>query len=231
MDERKGRSKQVGKRIVKEVYKTLYQAFGPRGWWPGETPFEVVIGAILTQNTSWKNVERAIDRLRAKNLLHPANLYKIKDEELAQLIKPSGYYHIKTGRIKNFIVFLHREYGSDLNKMFREEMMFLRKKLLSIKGIGPETADSILLYAGEKPTFVVDTYTKRIFSRHGWISNQNSYEDIRDFFMGNLNIDVKLFNEYHALLVYLGKEFCKKEPRCKECPLKVFLNKKRPNPI
>jgi endonuclease-3 related protein len=218
---------QVKRRILEKVYKILLETFGPRGWWPGETPFEVIIGAILTQNTSWKNVEKSIDRLKAENLLHPAVLYKIKDKKLAELIKSSGYYHIKTKRIKNFMAFLQREYRGNLKEMFREETIILRKKLLSISGIGSETADSILLYAGEKPTFVVDTYTKRIFSRHGWISNQDDYEDIRNLFMENMNNNVKLFNEYHALLVHLGKEFCKKEPRCKECPLRVFSKKSK----
>jgi endonuclease-3 related protein len=219
-------SKQVGKRILEKVFNCLFQTFGPRGWWPGETPFEIIIGAILTQNTSWENVEKAIDRLKARNVLHPAGIYKMKDEKLADFIRPSGYYHIKTKRIKDFLAFLQKEYRLDLNRMFQEKTMVLRRKLLSINGIGPETADSILLYAGGKPTFVVDAYTKRIFSRHGWISHQDSYENVRNLFMENLNHDVKLFNEYHALLVQVGKEFCKREPRCKECPLKVFFRKK-----
>jgi endonuclease-3 related protein len=222
VDNKKSKSKKGGE-TVKDVYKRLYQAFGARRWWPAETQFEVIIGAILTQNTNWKNVEKAIEKLKDKDLLNPARLYKIRNEELAELIRSSGYYNIKTKRIKNFIAFLQEEYRADLDRMFQEEMMVLRDKLLTIKGIGPETADSILLYAGEKPTFVVDAYTKRIFSRHGWISDNDNYEEIRNFFMENLNHDVQLFNEYHALLVYLGKEFCKKEPRCQECPLITFL--------
>ena len=213
----------VGKKILQRVYDTLLQAFGPRGWWPGETPFEVIIGAVLTQNTSWQNVEKAIHRLKAKNVLKPAVLYRMKDEELAELIRPSGYYHIKTRRIKNILGFLQKEYRGNLNRMFQEETLILREKLLAIDGIGPETADSILLYAGEKPTFVVDAYTRRIFSRHGWVSTRDSYEDIKNLFMENLDLDVQMFNEYHALLVYLGKELCKKEPRCNECPLDVFF--------
>jgi len=210
-------------KILKKIYDKLFQAFGPMGWWPGETPFEVIIGAILTQNTSWENVEKAINRLKAKKMLNPADFSRMRDEKLAELIKPSGYYNIKAKRIKNFMDFLQKEYGTDLRRMLQEETMVLREKLLSIKGIGPETADSILLYAAKKPVFVVDTYTRRIFSRHGWVSSTDNYQEIKDFFMRNLKPDVKLYNEYHALLVYLGKNFCKKRPQCGECPLKNFL--------
>jgi endonuclease-3 related protein len=213
---------QIGRKILKKIYNKLFQTFGPMGWWPGETPFEVIIGAILTQNTSWENVEKAIHKLKTKKVLHPAGLYRKKDEELAELIKSVGYYNIKAKRIKNFMAFFQREYGKDLKKMFREDTIVLREKLLSINGIGPETADSILLYAAEKPTFVVDAYTKRILLRHGWISSQDSYQDIKDLFMNNLKHDVKMYNEYHALLVYLGKNFCKKKPQCEGCPLEEF---------
>jgi endonuclease-3 related protein len=216
-------SEEIKRQIPKKIYNKLFRAFGSMGWWPGETPFEVIIGAILTQNTAWGNVEKAIKKLKAEKVLHPVALYRIKERRLATLIKASGYYNIKARRIKNFMAFLKKEYENDLKKMFREDMNVLRDKLLSIDGIGYETADSILLYAAKKPTFVVDAYTKRIFLRHGWISDQDSYHDIKNFFMKNLKQDVKIYNEYHALLVYVGKNFCKKKSECRDCPLKEFL--------
>lgn len=213
----------IGKKLLIDIYQRLLRAFGPRGWWPGETSFEVIIGAILTQNTSWKNVEKAINRLKKEKLLNPNVLYRLRSKELAELIKPSGYYNIKANRIKNFLTFLKNNYKNDLEKMFKEDLNILREKLLSINGIGQETADSILLYAAKKPTFVVDAYTRRIFSRHGWVSIRDSYQEIKNLFMKNLKQDVNMYSEYHALLVHLAKHFCKKKPLCEKCPLKEFL--------
>ncbi|MCD6254955.1 MAG: endonuclease III domain-containing protein [Deltaproteobacteria bacterium] len=211
----------LGQKLM-EIFNLLYDAFGPRHWWPGDSPFEVIVGAILTQNTTWKNVEKAINNLKRANLLEPKALYRLPYEILVDLIHPVGFFNIKAKRLKAFLNFLFEEFQGNLEEMFSLEMEGLRKKLLSIPGIGPETADSILLYAGGKPSFVVDAYTRRILSRHGLIHEEASYEEIRELFMDHLPSDVGLFNEYHALLVELGKRFCKTKPRCKGCPLEVF---------
>jgi endonuclease-3 related protein len=208
------------KDILIKIYRTLYQTYGPRHWWPGETSFEVMVGAILTQNTSWRNVEKAIQKLKGKGVLNPEGIHHLKRSELARLIKSSGYYRIKTDRLKSFIDFLFEEYDGNIKKMGRERLGELREKLLGVKGIGPETADSILLYGLKKPIFVVDAYTRRILSRHGIISEKASYEEVQKLFMDYLPRDEKLFNEYHALFVYLGKTVCKKIPRCEICPLR-----------
>lgn len=208
------------KDILIKIYRTLYQTYGPRHWWPGETSFEVMVGAILTQNTSWRNVEKAIQKLKGKGVLNPEGIHHIKRSELARLIKSSGYYRIKTDRLKSFIDFLFEEYDGNIKKMGRERLGELREKLLGVKGIGPETADSILLYGLKNPIFVVDAYTRRILSRHGIISEKASYEEVQKLFMDYLPRDEKLFNEYHALFVYLGKTVCKKIPRCEICPLR-----------
>jgi endonuclease-3 related protein len=208
------------KNLLIKIYQTLYKVYGPRHWWPGETSFEVMVGAVLTQNTSWRNVEKAIQKLKGKGVLNPEGINRLKKSELAQLIKPSGYYRIKADRLKSFIDFLFGEYDGDLKRMKRERLEALRKKLLGVRGIGPETADSILLYGLKKPIFVVDAYTKRILSRHGIIPEKASYEEVQKPFMDYLASDEKLFNEYHALLVHLGKTLCKKIPKCDLCPLK-----------
>jgi endonuclease-3 related protein len=202
------------------IYRKLYKAYGPRHWWPGETPFEVMVGAILTQNTSWKNVEKAIDRLKEKGLLNSTEIRKLRKKQLASLIRSSGYYRIKAERLKAFVNFLFKHYDGNLNRMKTEEIKTLREKLLGVKGIGPETADSILLYGLKKPIFVVDAYTQRVLSRHGLILEKASYEAIQNLFMDHLPHNQRLFNEYHALLVHLGKTVCKKIPGCGICPLK-----------
>ncbi len=208
------------KDILIKIYRTLYQAYGPRHWWPGETPFEVMMGAILTQNTSWRNVEKAIQKLKGKGVLNPEGIYRLKKSQLAPLIKSSGYFRIKADRLKSFVNFLFEEYDGDIKKMGRERLIELREKLLGVKGIGPETADSILLYGLKKTIFVIDAYTRRILSRHGMIAGNASYKEVQRLFMDHLPLDEKLFNEYHALLVHLGKTVCKKIPRCDICPIK-----------
>jgi endonuclease-3 related protein len=182
-------------------------------------------GAILTQNTSWKNVEKAIQRLKENNLLSVKGLHQLKRQELASLIKSSGYYRIKADRLKAFVSFLFKDYEGDIEKMGEESLLVLRQKLLKIKGIGPETADSILLYGLEKPIFVADAYTKRILSRHSIIPEKASYGEIQKIFMSHLPHNKRLFNEYHALLVHLGKMMCKKIPRCDICPLRSIEHK------
>lgn len=210
----------AARRVLEKIYNTLYSHYGSQHWWPARTRFEVIIGAILTQNTNWKNVEKAIANLKSEDLLRFEALQKVPRGELARLIRPSGYYNIKTDRLRSFIEFLGLEYGGDLKKMFRERTERLRERLLSIHGIGPETADSILLYAAGRPVFVVDAYTRRVLSRHGLCEEESTYGQIQDLFMENLTPDVKMFNEYHALLVRTGKEHCKPKPDCSECPLK-----------
>lgn len=201
------------------IYEKLNAHFGDLRWWPGDSPFEVIVGAILTQNTAWRNVETAIAQLKLKELLHPAEILKIDDNILANLIRPAGYYNIKTQRLKSFVRFLYDEYNGDLDAMFAEELWHLRERLLSVKGIGEETADSILLYAGNKPIFVVDAYTRRILQRHDIIGPNARYTKIQQLFMNSLPHDVPLFNQYHALLVNTGKFFCTGNPNCDKCPL------------
>jgi endonuclease-3 related protein len=206
------------------MYRSLFKAYGPQHWWPGDSSFEVMVGAVLTQNTSWTNVERAIAVLRRERLLTPARLDSIPTVRLAALIRPSGYYNIKAKRLKHLLRFIRDRYSGSLRKMFSDDPAGLRKNLLAVNGIGPETADSILLYAAALPFFVVDTYTKRILSRHGLISPAADYHRVQGLFMDNLPRDTRLYNEYHALIVRAGKEYCKKgAPLCEECPLKPYL--------
>jgi endonuclease-3 related protein len=208
-----------------QIYNRLYNAFGPQHWWPAESRFEVIVGAILTQNTSWKNVEKAQKSLKEKAMLDPEKLYHIPQNKLAMLIRSSGFYNIKARRLKAFMTFLYDEYDGSLDRMFEEEADLLREKLLFVKGLGPETVDSILLYAGDKPYFVVDAYTRRVFSRHSLVSEKSSYAEMQTFFMKRLPLDVSLFNEYHALIVSVGKVFCKTIPDCENCPLGDLLEK------
>lgn len=203
------------------IYNRLLSHFGPSHWWPGESPLEIMVGAILTQNTAWSNVERAMGRLKEEGALNASLLHRMDRALLAEWIRPAGYYRIKAGRLKNFFDFFIREYGGKAGRMKNQTLEVLRPRLLEVKGIGPETADSILLYALGMPTFVVDAYTHRIFSRHQLIEEDMGYEDLRSYFMDRLPLDPGLFNEYHALLVRLGKDYCKKKnPRCEECPMK-----------
>ena len=203
------------------IYEKLYAYFGPQYWWPAETAFEVIVGAILTQNTSWLNVEKAINNLKKHKLLDPSKLYKLPKDRLSKIIRPAGYYNIKAKRLKEFLNFLFDNYKGDLKKMVSQDTVILRRQLLSVNGIGPETADSILLYALNKPVFVIDAYTKRILSRHNLIKGDASYEQAQNAFMDDFKPDEKLFNEYHALLVKLAKEFClKNKPKCEICPIK-----------
>ena len=202
------------------IYRTLYRTYGPMHWWPGETPFEVMVGAILTQNTSWKNVEKAIQKLKENGFLNPKGIHGLKTAPLGSLIRSSGYYRIKAKRLKAFVGFLFEEYGGDVKKMKRKGVMELREEILGVNGIGPETADSILLYGFQKPIFVVDAYSRRILSRHGIVPEKATYEVIQNLFMNHLPHDERLFNEYHALLVHLGKNVCKKIPECDRCPIR-----------
>lgn len=204
---------------VTVIFDALMGAYGPRSWWPADTPFEVCVGAILTQNTSWSNVERAIANLKLEKMLTAESLRCIPEDQLASLIKPSGCYNVKSRRLKYFISFLHESYQGSLNRMFATPWQVLREELLAVAGIGRETADSILLYAGGQPTFVVDTYTKRLFGRLGLTAVDAEYETLRSFFMSHLPPDETLYNEYHALIVEHGKQHCRNKPFCNGCPL------------
>lgn len=203
-----------------EIYHRLYYYFGPQHWWPAESELEVIIGAILTQSVSWKNVELAIHNLKKEGVLTISGIVNIDKARLASLIRSTLYYNQKADKLKRFCEYVVKNYDGDIFKLLSKDIKDLRAELLSIKGIGKETADSIILYAARKPIFVVDAYTKRIFHRLGYFSENEDYQSVQNLFMKNLPLDVQMFNEYHALIVALGKEFCtSQKPKCSECPL------------
>jgi endonuclease-3 related protein len=204
------------------IYEILNAHFGDLHWWPADDPFEVMVGAILTQNTAWTNVEKAIAALKERRLLSPGALSRLGEETLAGIIRPSGYYHIKAKRLKAFVRFFLDEYEGSVEAMSAGELPLLREKLLLVPGIGPETADSILLFACQKPLFVSDAYTRRILRRHRLIPEDADYDQIQNLFMANLPPDVSLFNQFHALIVQTGKIFCRKTPQCDPCPLGIL---------
>ncbi len=218
-------------KLLLDYYQALAGHFGPCGWWPAETPFEVALGVILTQNTAWSNVGRALDRLREKNAMNPSVLWKMPESELEDAIRPAGYFRVKAVRLKNLLRFLAEQAGLDepeddvrLSCLQRLSDEALREALLSVKGIGPESADSIMLYALGRSSFVIDAYTWRLLTRHGLVGEEAGYDEMRDFFMDALPSSVELFNEYHALIVHAGKNFCRKnKPLCAECPLGHLL--------
>jgi endonuclease III related protein len=207
-----------------EYYHVLAEKLGPLHWWPAKTAFEVIVGAILTQNTTWTNVERAIANLRRELLLSPLAIEQVSLRHLQKLVRSSGYFRQKARKLKAFVLFLRRAYGGSLVRMFRTSTDLLREELLGVHGIGPETADSILLYAGRKEVFVVDAYTKRILARHGLADERTEYEEVQTLLEKHLPRDVSLYNEFHAQFVQVGKDWCRpREPRCSECPLAKFL--------
>lgn len=208
----------TGQRLL-EMFELLLAHFGPQNWWPADTPLEVMIGAILTQNTNWTNVEKAISNLKKRGLLSLDRLISLPEAELAEEIRPAGYYNIKARRLKNLLHFIADQYGADLTRLFDMKTQTMREALLSINGVGRETADSIVLYAANKPLFVVDAYTFRILSRHGMAPEEATYDDIQSLFMDHLPEDIPLYNEFHALIVLTGKNFCRKNPLCAACPL------------
>lgn len=203
--------------LLPEVYRLLLGQYGPQGWWPADTPFEVCVGAILTQNTNWRNVERAIANLKEMGVLTPAAMGRVPLQLLAEAIRPAGYYNVKAARLKEFVDWLDTRCCGEMDALSTREWETLRRELLGVRGIGPETADSMLLYAGECPTFVVDAYTRRLLQRLGALSGGESYEDVRGMFMGLLPADTAMFREYHALIVCHGKERCRKTPRPDLC--------------
>lgn len=219
--------------MLADVYGRLLAAYGPQGWWPGETAFEVIVGAILTQSAAWVNVEKALANLKAAGALSPEGLHALDEGEIARLIRPSGYFNAKARKLKAFVDIVHRLFGGDLDRLLALPMGELRALLLSTHGIGPETADSIVLYAAGQPSFVIDAYTRRILSRigvqpgpahgaaHPEVSNgERGYEAWRRLFMEALPADAAMFNEYHALIVAHGKGVCRKAPLCSECALR-----------
>lgn len=206
--------------LYKEVYQLLFEHFGPQNWWPGESPFEIVVGAVLTQNTNWSNVSKAIDNLRDAGLLNYSELKKISVDEIASYIRPSGYYNLKAKRLRNLFDMLEEQYDGELDLFLGDQHDRCRDNLLAVKGVGPETADAILLYACNHPAFVIDTYTHRVFSRHDLVDEETDYETMQDLFLSMLPEDVQLYNEYHALIVKTATTYCKKNnPLCEKCPL------------
>jgi len=217
--------KSAGRGLFLKMYERLFNNFGPQHWWPGDTPFEIMVGAILTQNTNWQNVERAINNIKKAGLLDPKKLLANK-KRIPSLIRPSGFYQLKTKRLIEFLRYFVERYDGEIKNFDDKDTKSLRDELLSIKGIGPETADSILLYALNRPVFVVDAYTRRFLLRHRLIGDDADYHKIQRLFEENLPRDTRLYNEYHALIVRLGKEYCKKnEPLCDICPLYNLFNK------
>src|ERR1051325_6328075 len=237
---------------LREFYRTLYRAWGPQHWWPAQSPFEVIVGAYLTQNTAWTNVERALQQLRAANALSIEGIRRTPLRALERLIRSAGYFRQKAQRLKTFVAFLDKNYGGSLDRMFAEPTAKLREELLALNGVGLETADSILLYAGNHPVFVVDAYTRRILLRHGIIDEKTSYEEIRAMIEQAISnsaaesLTVKNafsdprhpvsrmsssarselaqhYNELHALIVRVGNHYCRTKPICEGCPLQKFL--------
>jgi len=205
----------------------MLDALGPQHWWPSRTRFETIAGAILTQNTSWTNASKAIQALRRERVLSAKKLLAVPEARLARIIAPARFQNVKARRLRHFLAWFESEYRSSLRRMFATPLPQLRDELLSVNGIGPETADSILLYAGDLPTFVVDAYTRRVLSRHGLIEPHATYDTMKELFEKHLEPDAALYNEYHALIVAVGSRFCGTKPRCDECPLKPMLPRRR----
>lgn len=218
-----------GKQLL-ELYRRMEGHYGPTHWWPGDSPFEIAIGAILTQNTAWTNVEKAIVNLKREKLMNPRAILAADDRVLHDVLRPSGYFRIKTLRVRSFCRHLVDRYGGSMARLAKRPLEALRPELLGIAGIGPETADDILLYACGKPVFVVDTYTRRILSRHGLVTPNLDYESLRAYFESRLSQDVHLFKEYHGLIVWTGKDFCRRRPNCAGCPLAPLLKRGEPRP-
>jgi len=204
---------------LRELYRRLWRRWGAQGWWPAESAFEMVVGAILTQQVAWRNVEQALRNLKRRGLLTPQRLRHVPRRRLERYLRPVGFFRVKATRLRAFLTWLHQEWGDELGQLFRRPTLKARQALLQVSGIGPETADSMLLYAGHHPIFVVDAYTRRILERHGLIHRQASYDTMQQQFHTALPTTERLFSEYHALLVRLGKTYCRTVPQCEPCPL------------
>ncbi|MFH0954379.1 MAG: endonuclease III domain-containing protein [Verrucomicrobiota bacterium] len=208
---------------LKAIYRALFKTWGSQHWWPGRTRLEVIVGAILTQNTAWTNVEKAIRRLRSRRALDLRTLHTVRLATLGEWIRPAGYFRVKARRLRAFTRMVYARFGGSLPRLLALDTAALRRVLLGVNGIGPETADSILLYAAGRPVFVVDAYTRRFMMRHRWIGAGASYDGIARVFTRGLPRDVSLYDEYHALIVALGKNLCRTKPLCSECPLQRWL--------
>ena len=213
------------KNRLRMFYEHMAAHFGTTHWWPGDSPFEIAIGAILTQNTAWTNVEKAIENLKRDKLLDPEKMVSSAKERLEEALRPSGYFRVKAERVRIFCRYLLETYGTQapMTRMAERDWPVLRHELLALNGIGPETADDILLYACGKPVFVVDAYTRRIFGRHGFVPHTIKYEELRAFFERHMTPDIHVYKEYHGLIVWTGKEFCRRSPKCEQCPLAALL--------
>jgi endonuclease III related protein len=217
--------------VLRRAYELMRGRFGHRHWWPGETPFEVCVGAILTQNTSWGNVERAIANLKAARVLEPKQLFALDETKLAELIRPAGYFNVKARRLRSFLRVLVEVFDGDLKQLFTGETPVVRQQLLAINGVGPETADSMLLYAAGHHSFVIDAYTRRIFLRHSWCATDAGYDDLKQQCESALNQkpsaqQLDYWQDYHAQLVTVGKHFCRaRAMHCRGCPLQPLLPK------
>ncbi|MCE9624454.1 MAG: endonuclease III domain-containing protein [Deltaproteobacteria bacterium] len=201
------------------MYARLFRHFGPQHWWPGETPFEVMVGAVLTQNTNWKNVEKAIARLKSEGLLSIEAMRALPEASLAERIRSAGYYNVKAKRLRAFLDFLQERCGGNIDVLRALPTPRLREELLAVKGIGKETADSILLYALGHPIFVVDAYTYRVFTRHYLAPEETGYDELQEIATDHIPNETAHYNEFHALLVNVGKDFCAPKPKCEHCPL------------
>lgn len=220
-------------KLINYIQQRLQEHFGALGWWPADSPFEVAVGAILTQNTAWTNVEYAIDNLKRADVMCPQTLAKLPPGKLEKLIRPAGFFRQKTCRLQNLARHLVKDCGGDITAMCSGPLAEARDRLLALTGIGPETADSILLYAAARPSFVVDAYTRRIFQRIGLLQGNEAYDEIRRMFMQHLPEEVAIYNEYHAQIVQLAKTCCRKKiTLCAECPLEqacLHARKKHPS--
>ena len=215
---------------IARIFRLLHARWGPQGWWPADSALEMMVGAVLTQHTAWTNVERAISALKAAGLLDAKSLAAAEESELAQYLRPAGYFNVKARRLKALSVFLLEAYAGQPSRMQGRATADLRSELLAVHGVGPETADSILLYALGRPVFVVDDYTRRFLRRHGWLALRTDYESVAELFMRNHMADACFCNEYHALIVRLGKEYCRGRPLCADCPLQGLLPPGGPKP-
>lgn len=213
---------------IREIFDRLLAAYGPQGWWPAESAFEVIVGAVLVQNTRWENVERAIAGIKSAGVLDPHVLHRLPAEELQELIRPAGVFRVKAKRLAAVLTYLVEEHNGDTASLAQTPSGQLRRELLALHGVGPETADSILLYAAEHPSFVIDAYTRRVLERHGWAQPSASYDQLQRLFETPLPHDAPLFNEYHALIVEVGKRHCRRTAKCEGCPLECLLPDSRP---
>lgn len=204
---------------IRRIYKRLYAHYGPQDWWPADSPFEVVVGAVLTQNTAWSNVVKAIAALKKARRLTVAGMRALGDDQLADLIRPAGTYRVKARRLRAVVDWLWAESGGDVGQALSGDLETVRRRLLAVHGVGPETADSILLYAGRHRSFVIDAYTRRVLRRHRLIDGDEPYESLREMMKGAIRLDLGVFGEYHALLVQVAKEHCRVRARCEGCPL------------